>query len=150
MSVQWEGQSFDTQAPNKQLWLRAPPFPGTQATRRQAYRACPPGNAGTCQCSPGKHTLRGACQSERGLPCPGRQPEGQALCSGPAGPGQGPSCGLRVTPLATLPEQGSAVCAWGVRGLFGTESKLMQNTVKALSCELLRRGHGGGKEYARP
>lgn len=147
VSAQWEGQSFNTWPQNKQLWLRALPFPGAQAAPRQACRAYPAGNAGPCQCSPAKRTLRRACHqsySRRGVfPALADSRRVGRCAGGLQAPGPGPGCGLRATPLAPLPEQGFVVCALGVRGLFGTGSKLMQNTVKALSCELLRRGHGG-------
>lgn len=57
------------------------------------------------------------------------------------------SCGpwASPSPLPALLEQELLVRAWRGRGLFG--SKLMQNTVTALSCELLRRSCKG---YAQP
>lgn len=92
----------------------------------------------------GSYSRRGA------FPAPAESPRVGPCAAGLQARGRAWGCGLRETPLAPRPEQGFAVCALGVRRPFGVGSKLMQNTVKALSCELLRRGRGGCKEHAQP
>lgn len=59
------------------------------------------------------------------------------------------ACDPACSSIALLPEKGLTVCALGIWRLFGTENKLMRNTVKRLSCELLRRGHSS-EEYVQP
>lgn len=70
------------------------------------------------------------CSWRRVFPASTDRPRAGLCATDPQARRRAPACGLHATLLAPLPEQGLVVCTWGVCRLFGTGSKLMQNTVK--------------------
>ena len=153
LSAQWEGRSLSTQTAtsSSDFECRHSQTPRLLEGRRTepTLRAMP-GPASTPQQSRPLGGLAMDGVVSEGPSWPHWPARGPGPACGPAGAWASPRLWLCAALLAPLPGQGSAACALGVPRLFGTGSKLMQNTVQALSCELLRRGHGRCKEYAQP